>query len=296
MARFESMRPRKDIVRVTPHRLLCSILAGAGTLACMTSAADLAHAQSKLEARYVATLAGVPVGRGSWVIEIGDDYFTAAASGATAGILRVFAAGQGTSAARGTMSGNHLVATAYASSIAANKRTDQVRIAISGGSVREFAVDPTPKPDPARVPLTDAHRRGVSDPMTASLTRMPGSGEPLSREACQRTVSVFDGRLRYDLKAEYKRMDKVKAEKGYQGAVVVCAVYFSPVAGHVPDRATIKYLAEQRDMEIWLAPIAGTRVLVPFRMSVPTPIGHGVLEATHFVTTPLPTPASAKTQ
>ena len=26
-------------------------------------------------------------------------------------------------------------------------------------------------------------------------------------------------------------------------------------------------------MEVWLAPIAGTRVLVPFRMSIPTPLG-----------------------
>ena len=56
---------------------------------------------------------------------------------------------------------------------------------------------------------------------------------------------------------------------------MVCAVYFAPVAGYVPDRAAIKYLIEQRDMEVWLAPIAGTRVLVPFRVSVPTPLGLG---------------------
>jgi hypothetical protein len=37
-------------------------------------------------------------------------------------------------------------------------------------------------------------------------------------------------------------------------------------------------------MEIWLAPIAGTRVLVPFRAQGPTPIGQAVMEATQFVT------------
>ena len=61
---------------------------------------------------------------------------------------------------------------------------------------------------------------------------------------------------------------------------MVCAVHFSPIAGHVPERAAIKYLVELRDMEMWLAPIAGTRVMVPYRVSVPTPIGIGVLEAT----------------
>ena len=36
-------------------------------------------------------------------------------------------------------------------------------------------------------------------------------------------------------------------------------------------------------MEVWLAPIAGTRVLVPYRISIPTPLGLGVLQATQFV-------------
>jgi hypothetical protein len=94
----------------------------------------------------------------------------------------------------------------------------------------------------------------------------------------------------------------VKADKGYRGPVVVCQALYRPIAGHRPERAAIKYLVEQRDMEMWLAPIAGTRVLVPFRFSVPTPFGMGVLQANYFVTSAMPTqamrqaPASAKTQ
>src|SRR5262250_895052 len=65
----------------------------------------VAFAQGKLDARYVVTLSGLPIGRGAWVIDIGEDYFTAAASGATAGLLRVFANGEGESSARGTISG-----------------------------------------------------------------------------------------------------------------------------------------------------------------------------------------------
>ena len=90
--------------------------------------------------------------------------------------------------------------------------------------------------------------------------------------------------MRYDLQLAFKRMDTVKAEKGYAGPVVVCSVYFSPLGGYIPSRATIRYLKEQRDMEVWLAPIAGTRVLVPFRAQGPTPIGEAVMEATQFVT------------
>ena len=88
--------------------------------------------------------------------------------------------------------------------------------------------------------------------------------------------------MRYDLKLDFKRMENVQADKGYPGPAVVCAIYFSPVAGYIPDRPVIKYLTAQRNMEIAFVPIAGTRVLVPFRMQIPTPFGTAVLEATEF--------------
>ena len=253
-------------------------------------------AQGKLDARYTVSLGGLPVGRGAWVIDITDDHFSAAASGATTGVMRVFASGQGQSAARGTIAGGQLMPSTYVSSIATDQKYDDVRMVLSGGTVKEFVAEPPTVPSPDRVPLTEAHRRGVADPMTASLIRVPGNGDPVSPQACQRTSSVFDGRMRYDLRFAFKRIEPVHAEKGYAGPAVVCAVYFSPIAGHIPDRAAIKYLAELRDMELFLAPIAGTRVMVPYRVTVPTPLGVGVLTATQFISVPQPGKASAKTQ
>jgi Protein of unknown function (DUF3108) len=103
--------------------------------------------------------------------------------------------------------------------------------------------------------------------------------------------------MRFDLRSEFKRIETVKAEKGYQGPVVVCAVYFTPIAGYNPDRYAIRYLAAVRDAEVWFAPIFGTRVLVPYRFSLPTPVGTGVLQATAFVSVPKPRAAAVtKTQ
>jgi Protein of unknown function (DUF3108) len=192
-----------------------------------------ASAQGKLDARYVVTLSGLPIGQGAWVIEIGDDSFTASASGATAGLLRVFASGQGQSAARGAISGGQLVPSTYASHIVTDQKTDDVRMVLSGGAVKELAANPPTVASPDRVPVTEAHRRGVSDPMTATLIRVPGNGDMLGPQACQRTLSIFDGRTRYDLQLAFKRLDRVTSERGYQGVAVVCAVSFSPIAGHV---------------------------------------------------------------
>jgi hypothetical protein len=275
---------------VLPCRLVRLIsLASAVVIAMLVdSCAGLVQAQGKLDAAYVVTLGGVPVGKGSWSIDVQDDQFTATADGATSGLLRVFASGQGNSAAHGGVSAGQPVASTYASTIIADNRSDQVRILFSGGNVKEYLADPPTIPSPDRVPLTEASRKGVLDPMTASLIRVAGSGDTFVPEACQRTIPVFDGRMRYDLQLAFKHLDKVKSERGYQGTVVVCSVYFSPIAGHVPERSTIKYLVAQRDMELWLAPIAGTRLMVPYRASVPTPIGLGVLQASQFVSIPRP--------
>ena len=247
----------------------------------------------RLDARYAVTLGGVPIGKGAWVVDISESQFTAAASGATSGLLRVLSTGQGSGASRGYMVGGHPVPASFAASITTDKKTEEIRMTLGSGDVKDFAIMPPIQPDDERIPLTDAHRRGVSDPMTGSLVRVPGNGNPLGPQACQRTSSVFDGRMRYDLKFAYKRMEHVKAEKGYEGPAVVCAVYFVPIAGFVPSRPAMKYLVAQRDMEVWLAPVGTTRVLVPFRVSIPTPIGQGVMHATQFITASPPNATAA---
>ncbi len=270
-------------------------LGGLCTSACLLLAAPSAFAQGKLDARYEATLAGIPVGKGAWTIDIADDTFSAAASGGTSGLLKAFAGGSGTGAAQGRVVNGALVSTNYSATTTTSKKSEAIRIVMSNGNVKEYAIEPEPPVDPDRLPITDAHRRGVYDPMTGSMLRVPGSGDPLSPEACRTGAAIFDGRMRYDLKLDFKRMETVRAEKGYRGPVVVCAVYFSPVAGYIPDRPVIKYLAAQRNIEIAFAPIAGTRILVPFRMVIPTPLGTAMLEATQFITQASP-PRVAKTQ
>src|ERR1700693_3593853 len=66
-------------------RLRRVLAAGACALAASVAPAG-AHAQGRLEARYVATLAGLPIGRGNWVIDITDNQYTAAASAKTTGL------------------------------------------------------------------------------------------------------------------------------------------------------------------------------------------------------------------
>ena len=253
------------------------------------------RAQARLEAQYEASLAGIVVGKGAWNIDILEDQFSANAYGGTSGLMKTFSSGSGNTSSQGKIVNGALVATSYSAGTVTAKRTEQIHMTLQNGNVKEYGIDPTPPVDPDRIPVTEAHRRGVYDPMTAALLRVPGNGDPLTPDACRTGAAIFDGRMRYDLKLDFKRAENVKADKGYHGPAIVCAVYFTPIAGYIPDRPVIKYLTTQRDIEITFVPLAGTRILVPFRMRVPTPLGMAMLEATQFVTQVLP-PHVAKTQ
>ena len=281
-------------VSLFSSRSRLALVAGLCAGAWLALAPQAASAQGRLDAQYEATLAGIPVGKGAWTIEIGDDTFSASAQGGTAGLLKAFSGGSGSGASLGRVVNGALVASAYTASTTTQKKTETIRLALANGTVKESSIDPVPPVDPDRVPVTEAHRKGVFDPMTGSMLRVPGNGELLSPDSCRTGAGIFDGRLRYDLKLDYKRMETVKAERGYHGPALVCAIYFTPVAGYIPDRPVIKYLATERRIEIAFVPIAGTRVLVPFRMSIPTPLGLAMLEATSFVTNAMP-PRVAKT-
>jgi len=286
------------VVVMSQRRLRHAMLAGVALVAALAEGGGAAWAQGSLDARYQVTLGGVSFGRGAWQINVTGDQFTAAVSGNTTGLIRLFSTGRGASASRGSVaSGGALNASSYSSTVSTEQKYDEVRMQLSSGNVKEYMAEPPNPPNPERVPIQEAHRRGVLDPMTAAIMRVPGSGDTFVPQACNRKLAIFDGRMRYDLQLSYKRLDRVKSVKGYQGTVVVCAVRFAPIAGHVPSRPVIRYLVDLRETEMWLAPIAGTRLMVPYRVSLPTPFGEGLLQATEFVTiphAPRATPTSAR--
>ena len=67
--------------------------------------------------------------------------------------------------------------------------------------------------------------------------------------------------------------------------MVVCSILYEPIAGHRASTPLVKYLSEGREMEMALAPIAGTRLLAPFRVSVESMLANLVIEANRFEAT-----------
>ena len=116
------------------------MLLAAGVIACAVPTAG--RAQGKLEAQYTATLAGIPIGKGNWRIDIGDTQYKAAASGSTTGLIRVFLGGQGSSTAHGTLQAGRPILSIYASTIKTKQKDDEVRLKIDNGDLMESKVEP----------------------------------------------------------------------------------------------------------------------------------------------------------
>jgi hypothetical protein len=254
---------------------------GAG-FALMGAGFERAYAQATLNVSYTISVARVPVGRVTWTAEIGEDSFSTTGHGEAAGVAVIAVKGKGSLAARGTVKDGRLDATSFTSDVTRGEEKSDVRMVLDHGTVVEIKAE-SPAPGEDRVPLTAAHRQNIVDPLTAWLIPA-GTGEGLSREACNRTLPIFDGQRRFDLRLAYKRMDTAKAVKGYEGAVVVCSVAFQPIAGHRASSTLVKFLSQGRDIELWLAPVSGTLLLAPLRVSVASMLGNLVVQANEFQT------------
>ncbi len=269
---------RQDLPR--PAQAASAALVAALAFLCLPGGA--AWAQSTLTARYRLSLAGVQIGVGDWNVDIDKDRYSARSSGQLSGIWRALLGPDISAMTHGTASQGHLVPTTYVANFSSDDDIEDVRMTLRDGVVSEVEAKPAIPDSPDRVPVTAADLRGAIDPLTAGLTRVPGTGDVLVPPACQRTLPIFDGTHRFDMALSFKRMDQIKAEAGYQGPALVCAMSYQPVAGYNTGAFRVNYLKRARGMEMWFAPIAGTRLLAMFRISIPTMLGVAVLEATRF--------------
>jgi hypothetical protein len=220
-----------------------------------------AHAQPKLTARYVLSLAAITIGGGDWKVEIGKDRYIAKSDGELLGIWRVILGSNIAAVTHGSISQGRLIPANYVANFAWDDEIEDVKMQFRNGAVSELEVKPTIPSGGDRIPIMPARLQGVIDPLTAGLIQMPGTRDLLAPAVCQRTLPIFDGSQRYDLALSFKRMENISTEKGYQGPVVVCAMAYQPVAGYSPSSFRVKYLKKNRDMEMWFAPVAGARLL-----------------------------------
>jgi hypothetical protein len=269
--------------RTSPMR--CFVVSATAVL--LAAQATGAAAQTtRLDAAYSVHMTGIPIGHGAVILDINEAGFAAAGSAKFTGLVRMIAKGEGSSTVRGSFQANRVTSSLFSTKSVSGSRDEKVEIIVENGFAKEFSVLPPRTDDEGpRVPLTQTARTNVVDPLSAGLILVSAPGDALNPQSCNRTLPIFDARFRYDVVLSYLRTENASAKTdGYRGPVLVCQARYVPIAGHRTDRPQVKQLADNRELFVWLAPVAGTRALVPIKVSISTGLGTMVVEATRFKT------------
>ena len=263
------MPPRSIGTRLALSAVWMAALAGAD------ARADVLHVT------YRVSLIGLPIGAVNLNADLSPTSYSIHGDAKLTGLARLLGNARGASAGKGEIVEGHVSPATFATIAADSRTTRTIRMALAGNAVTGIDISPPYEDKPDRVPLGPGDEKGIVDPVGAVIIPAPASGPILSRAACDRKVPIFDGYTRFDIDLTYVGQRRV-ATKGYEGPVVVCAARYVPIAGHRRDRPATKFMADNKDLEVWLAPIEKDQVLIPYRVSVRTMIGTTVVEATEF--------------
>lgn len=234
-------------------------------------------AASGITIDYGIALAGLSIGTARLSGTFERDRYSMDVSATLTGLVGAITGGQGSARASGTIAAGPQP-TAFSIATRTASAGIAVRMALARGSVVQAEVTPPLIDMQDRVPVTAADKRGIMDPVSALLMPAQARGEPTDPANCKRTLPVFDGATRFNVVLSYAETREVQ-KPGYSGPVLVCNARYQAVAGHRPDRPGVRFMEENREMSVWLAPVEGTRVLIPLRISVLTTIGTNIVEA-----------------
>ncbi len=269
----------------TASSFFCTIrkagLVGAFCVAASLPAAPVAASgMVTLEASYAITIAGLTIGKADVKSRFTPKGYAAAISGSTWGISRFVSDARAMLAGAGRLAGSRITPASYSLETKESGFETSVSMAMNGGAITSLDAWPGLMEAADRVPLTQNHKRGIVDPVGAFMVALEGNGEPDGKAVCNRTVKVFDGWQRFDIRLTYK--DKRAVTGAYNGDVIVCSARYVPIAGHRPTRDTVEYMANNKRLEIWMAPVEGARVMIPYRILIGTKAGDLIIAARSF--------------
>lgn len=154
------------------------------------------------------------------------------------------------------------------------KRSRAIDVTFRNGNVINASMTPPRRKPKNWIPVSNADMRAVLDPISGLII-------PEGSRICPKTLPIFDGESRLDLKLSSKGT-KPYSTKGFEGEVVVCGIRFVPKSGYKKGRDDVEYLRKLKTMEIWFAKAEGAKVYAPVYVQIPTKLGPVTVSATRF--------------
>jgi hypothetical protein len=250
---------------------------GLAVAALLPLAAGPALAET-IQARYAIHLIGLRIGEVSASGLIDPATYKVDLSAKLTGVAAIVANVKMALASSGAIRKGAVLPAAFATTSATSHETRTIRMALDSGSVKAVEITPPLEDADRRIPVAPASKRNILDPTSAFIMVVP-PGEPLvGPAACNRTIPVYDGVVRFDITLSYVGKRDVSI-KGYTGPVSVCAARYTPISGHMYESKSAKFMAENREIEAWLLPVEQAHVVIPFHVGLRTQAGFAEIDA-----------------
>jgi hypothetical protein len=244
------------------------------SLALAGSATSPSSAEIEHRTDYSIRLSGLPVATATFRSAFRGDRYTISGSMQSAGLADIFSSTRGTTSVSGTVSRGRLHATSYSVNYKSGKRSRAIDVTFRNGNVITASMVPPRRKPKNWVPVSNADMRAVLDPISGLII-------PDGSRICPKTLPIFDGESRLDLKLTSKGT-KPYSTKGFEGEAVVCGIRFVPKSGYRKGRDDVEYLRKLNTMEIWFAKADGANVYAPVYVQIPTRLGPVTVSATRF--------------
>jgi hypothetical protein len=277
--------PALTSLRTAPRRTMAACGLALGLIGAGLSPAGA----ESLSIDYDLSLIGLPIGQATLAGNADPGTYRLELTARLTGLASVVSGGKGVAVASGTGLPSRVLPNSYQLSVSGSGPLQSIKVNLSNGNVTSIAIDPPLEPRPDRIPVTEQHKRGVLDPVSAFLMPVPGRGPVLDPSSCNRTLAVFDGGGRFDVALKFKETTTLKL-RGYDGPALLCEVRYTPIAGHRAERRAVQFMADNRDIQVWLIPVGGSRLLVPARIMLRTLIGMLAIDARRMTTGGKPLP------
>ncbi len=231
-----------------------------------------------LRAHYTVTLVGLHIGDLYADGRLGPQSYNVALNARLTGLAAMVSNVKMALASSGAVKRGALSPSAYATSAANTSETRTLRMALNGGTVRAVEIMPPPEFRGDRVPVSEADKHNILDPTSALIMTVPAHEPLVGPAACNRTLPIYDGYARFDIQLSYAGQRDV-AIGGYSGPVSVCNARYRPISGHLANSKATQFMADNNEIEVWLAPVEHAHIVVPMKVSMPTTAGHLSVEA-----------------
>ena len=259
----------------TRHGAFCSfLLAAAAVLPLQAAKAGDATYPSEVDAVYRLSFNGLSVGKYRFSSHYDGRSYTANGKTEISALFGAFKwagnfLGSGSVETTGTPR-----PVSFEMSTKTKSKTTSVKLSFDGTRVASVALVPNKSPSAEAVKLKPENLQNVFDPMGATLALSNANAS----DACSRTIPVFDGKARYDLRLSLKGREPIKEKKpsGQPPELVVCQVKYVPIAGHKPKDFVNPWI-DYDHIEIALRAVPAAGIYVPYRITIPSTIGSAVM-------------------